>query len=206
LELAPRELTTAEAYHFIHMSGLWLFLALLGVVIVTASAFYGVMFTFAYLPIAGASFVSIGLAAYFVVLGLVLPRGEIVLAGEGTRRMILSGPPWRARTAMALTIAIVAGFVALLWRVGMTGYQSVLWIMILVLGGSLAVAASYGAATGRGLRAWSHWCADLLRSFVEAIIRVCWRLFLAIAYFLEVLSLALAAPIFILRGRELPSF
>jgi hypothetical protein len=87
----------------------------------------------------------------------------------------------------------------------MARYQAALWIGILVLGGSLAVAASRVAATGKGLRLWLHSCVNFLLAFMEAVVRVCGRLLLTVIYFVEILALAVAAPIFLLRGRELPS-
>jgi len=204
--VVPRLLTTAEAHHFVRLSGVWLFLTLLGTVIVTASGFYAIGYTFPSLASAAASFAALGLAACFVVLGLVLPSDELLLEGSGTRRLIVSGSSlWRGRTALALTAAIVLAFLSLVWRVRMARYQAALWIVILVLGLSLAAAASQAAATGKGLRLWLHGCANLLLAFMEAIVRVCGRLVLGVVYFVEVLALAVAAPIFLLRGRELPS-
>jgi hypothetical protein len=203
--VTPRPLTTAEAYHFVNVSGVWFFLTLLGMVIVTASGFFAVGYTFPFLASGAAAFAAFGLAACFVVLGLVLPRDELLLDGQGTRRLIVSGSPWRGRTAFALAVVIVLAFFLLLWRLRMARYQAALWIGILVLGGSLAVASSRAAATGKGLRLWLHSCANFLLAFMEAVVRVCGRFLLGVTYFVEVLALAVAAPIFLLRGRELPS-
>jgi len=202
---APRGLTTAEAYRFIHLSGMWLSLAVVGAVVVTASSFYAAGYTFPYLPIAAAAFIAIGTAVYFVSLGLLVPRDELHLEGTGTRRPILLGSLWRWKAAMVLAIAMLATLVWLMLRVGITSYQAAVWIVILVLGGSLAGAANQAAATGRGLRLSFKLSLNLLLSCLEAAVRVFWRLIYAVAYCAEVLALALAAPIFILRGRDLPS-
>ncbi len=202
---APRLLTTAEAYHFMHLSGMWLFLTVLSFFIVGASGFYAVGYAFPYLANSVTPFVSFGLAACFVVLGLLLPRGDLLLDGTGTRRVIVSGSLWRGRMAVALTVFIVLAFMALMWRVRLARYQAALWIVILLVGGSLAAAASQAAATGKGLRLWFHSCGNLLLACLEAIVRLCGRLLLAIVYLVEVVALAVAAPVFLLRGRELPT-
>ncbi len=200
-----RLLTSAEAYHFIHLSGLWFVLTTVTAVIVTASGFFAVRYTFPSLAIAACVFVSIGLAVYFVVLGLLLPRGEFFLDGSGTTRAIVSGSPWRAKTIIVLAVAMIVAIVALAWRVGVTSYQAVLWLVILVLGGALAGACSQATASGKGLRPWLHSCAHLLLCCLEAGVRTVWRLVFGVSYGVEVLALALAAPVYLLRGRDLPA-
>ena len=46
---APRPLTTADAYHFTHLSGVWLSLTFFGVFFVAANVFYAVSYSFPYL-------------------------------------------------------------------------------------------------------------------------------------------------------------
>ncbi|HYM78609.1 MAG TPA: hypothetical protein VE377_21740 [Candidatus Dormibacteraeota bacterium] len=202
---APRPLTTAEAYHFTHLSGLWLLLTVFGVFFVAANVFYAVVYSFPYLANPAPSFVSLGLAACFLVLGLLVPRGELLLDGAGNRRIIVSGSPWMKRITSALGIMVALAFIALLWRVRLARYQSALWIVILILGCALAAAASQARATGKGLRIWFNMCGSALLTCIEATIRLCGRVFLAAAYCIEGIALAFAAPIFLIRGRELPS-
>jgi hypothetical protein len=200
----PRSLTTTETYHFMHVSGLWFCLTIVVFSILTAGAFYAFGYVFPYFANAATAFVSLGLATSFVVLGLLLPRGDLLLDGTGTRRLIVSGSIWKGRTAGAITIFILLAFSALVWRVRSARYQMAMWILILLLGASLAATASQAAATGKGLRLWFHRCTNLLVAGLQAASRFCWRLLFAAAYFIEIIALAFAAPIFLLRGRALP--
>jgi hypothetical protein len=201
---APRPLTTAEAYHFTHLSGMWLLLTFFGVFFVAANMFYGGGYSFPYLSSTAVSFVSFGLAACFLVLGLLAPRGELLLDGAGNRRLIVSGSPWTNRISLAVGIMVALAFVALLWRVRLARYQAAIWIVILMLGCALAAVASQARATGKGLRIWFSLCASTLLTCIEATMRLCGRVFLAATYCGEGIALAFAAPIFLIRGRELP--
>lgn len=203
--IVPRPLTTAEAHHFRQLCGMWLILGVLGFFLVTASGYYAFGYTFPYIAIAASSFVSFGLAVCFVVLGLLLPRGDLLLDGTGNRRLIVSGSLWRGKTALALAFILVLAFVALFWRVRLARYQAAFWLVILVLGGALAAATSQASATGKGLRMWLRSSADLVISLIEGIFRLAVRIFFAGMYCLEAVALALAAPVFVVRRRELPS-
>jgi hypothetical protein len=202
---APRPLTTAEASHFTHLSGLWLLLTVFGVFFVAANLFYAVVYSFPYLVSRAAAFVSLGLAACFVILGLLVPRGELLLDGAGNRRLIVSGSPWMKRITLALGIIAALALVALLWGVRLARHQAALWIIILIFGCSLAATASQARATGKGLRIWFNMCGSALLTCIEAIIRLCGRAFLAATYCIEGIALAFAASIFLIRGHELPS-
>jgi len=199
---APRQLTTAEAHHFASLSGMWFMLTLLSLLIVIASGLYAF---FPYIGIRAAWLVSVGLAACFLILGLLLPRGELLLDGTRTRRLIVSGSPWRGKTAVTLAVLVLAAFGILLWRVGVARYQAAFCILILVLCGALSAAASQASATGKGLRIWFRLCVGVLFAIVEEVLRLSVRIFLAVTFCLEVVALALAAPAFRLRGREVPS-
>lgn len=202
---APRPLTTAEAYHFTHLSGLWLLLTVFGGFFVATNVFYAVVYSFPSLARPAAPFVSLGLAACFLVLGLLVPRGELLLDGAGSRRSIVSGSPWMKQITLVLGIMVVLAFVALLWRVRLARYQAASWIVILILGCALAAAASQARATGKGLSIWFNTCGSALLTCFEAIIRLCGRVFLAATFCIESIGLALAAPMFLIRSRELPS-
>jgi hypothetical protein len=199
---APRQLTTAEAHHFASLSGMWFMLTLLSLLIVIASGLYAF---FPYIGIRAAWLVSVGLAACFLILGLLLPRGELLLDGTRTRRLIVSGSPWRGKTAVTLAVIVLAAFGILLWRLGVARYQAAFCILMLVLYGALSAAASQASATGKGLRIWFRLCVGVLFAIVEEVLRLSVRLFLAVLFCLEVVALALAAPAFRLRGREVPS-
>jgi hypothetical protein len=202
----PRELSAAEAYQFIYMSGIWFTLTFLGIVLITMSCLYALGFTFPRLQGTAATAIAAGVGAAFVILGMLLPRGELLLDGSGTRKLIVSGSLWRGRIAIVLTILIVLAFTALFWRVWAIRYQAALWLIILLVGGCLAAAASQSAATAKGLRPWLLLCGNFLLRVVEALARLFVRVLLAVAYVIEVISLGFAAPIFVFRGRELPSF
>jgi len=184
------------------LSGMWFMLTLLSLLIVIASGLYAF---FPYIGIRAAWLVSVGLAACFLILGLLLPRGELLLDGTRTRRLIVSGSPWRGKTAVTLAVLVLAAFGILLWRVGVARYQAAFCILILVLCGALSAAASQASATGKGLRIWFRLCVGVLFAIVEEVLRLSVRIFLAVTFCLEVVALALAAPAFRLRGREVPS-
>jgi hypothetical protein len=200
-----RPLATAEVHHFRQLAGLWFSLTVVGVLIVAGSGLHVVGYTFPYLPAPARYFTAIGLSACFVALGLLVPRGELFLEGTGAKRLIASGSLWRARAAVVLLVSIALAFVVLFWSLRLARHQATLWIVVLVFGSSLAAAASQSTATGKGLRLWFHSCGRLLRASLEALARLVVRLVLAGVWFVEAVALALAAPIFLLHGRELPS-
>lgn len=200
--VAPRQLTTAEAHHFTSLAGMWFLLTLLSLSIVTASGLYAF---YPYIGLRAAWLVSAGLAACFLILGLLLPRGELLLDGTRNRRLIVTGSLWRRKTAVTLAVIVITGFGVLLWRVGVTRYQAAFCILLLVLCGAVSASASQASATGKGLRIWFRLCVGVLFAVVEEILRLSVRIFLAVIFCLEALALALAAPAFRLRGREVPS-
>ncbi|PYU01251.1 MAG: hypothetical protein DMG38_04340 [Acidobacteria bacterium] len=199
--VAPRQLTTAEAHHFTSLAGMWFMLTFLSLFIVTVSGLYAFV---PYIGITPAWLVSVGLAACFLILGLLLPRGELLLDGTRNRRLIVSGALWKRKTAVILAAIVLTAFGILLWRVGVTRYQAAFCILMLVLCGALSAAASQASATGKGLRIWFRLCVGMLFAIVEEVLRLSVRIFLAATFCLEVLALALAAPAFLLRGREVP--
>jgi len=169
--------------------------------IVTASGLYAF---FPYIGLRAALLVSVGLAACFLILGLLLPRGELLLDGTRNRRLIVSGSFWKRKTAVTLAVIVLIAFGILLWRVGVTRYQAAFCILILVLCGALSAAASQASATGKGLHIWLRSCVGVLFAIVEEVLRLIVRIFLAVIFCLEVVALALAAPAFRLRGRDVP--
>jgi len=200
--VAPRQLTTAEAHHFASLAGMWFNLTLLSLFLVTLSGLYAF---FPYIGFRAALLVSVGLAACFLILGMLLPRGELLLDGTRNRRLIVSGSLWRGKTAVTLSVIVLAGFGILLWRIGVSRYQAAFCILVLVLCGSLSASASQASATGKGLRIWVRLCVGVLFTVVEEVLRLIVRMFLAVIFCLEVVALALAAPAFRLRGRDVPS-
>ena len=176
-------------------------LTLLSLFIVTASGLYAF---FPYIGLRAALLVSVGLAACFLILGLLLPRGELLLDGTRNRRLIVSGSFWKRKTAITLAVIVLIAFGILLWRVGVTRYQAAFCILILVLCGALSAATSQASATGKGLHIWLRSCVGVLFAMVEEVLRLSVRIFLAAIFCLEVVALALAAPAFRLRGREVP--
>ena len=200
--VAPRQLTTAEAHHFASLAGMWFNLTLLSLFLVTLSGLYAF---FPYIGFRAALLVSVGLAACFLILGMLLPRGELLLDGTRNRRLIVSGSLWRGKTAVTLSVIVLAGFGVLLWRIGVSRYQAAFCILVLVLCGSLSASASQASATGKGLRIWVRLCVGVLFTVVEEVLRLIVRMFLAVIFCLEVVALALAAPAFRLRGRDVPS-
>ena len=200
--ITPRQLTTAEAHHFTSLAGMWCILTVLSLFLVTASGLYA----FApYIGLRAALLVSVGLAACFLILGLLLPRGELLLDGTRNRRLIVSGSFWKRKTGVTFVVLVVTAFAILLWRVGVTRYQAAFCILVLVLCGVLSAAASQASATGKGLRIWFRLCVGLLFAVVEEVLRLIVRMFLAVTFCLEFVALALAAPAFRLRGREVPA-
>jgi hypothetical protein len=199
--LAPRQLTTAEAHHFTFLAGMWSTLTLLSLFIVIASGLYAF---FPYIGMKAAWLVSVGLAATFLILGLLLPRGELLLDGTSNRRLIISGSLWRRKTAAALAVIVLTAFGVFLWRLGVNRYQAAFGILILVLCGVLSAAASQAGATGKGLRICLRLCVGVLFAIVEEILRLIVRIFLAVTFCLEVVALTLAAPGFLMRGRAVP--
>jgi hypothetical protein len=205
LDAMPRLLTTTETYHFMHLSGLWFCLAIVTFSILSAAGFYAFGYVLLYyFGTAATVFASLGLAACFVALGLLFPRGVLLVDGSGTRRLIVSGSLWRGRTAAGMIISVILGFTAVIWRIRPGGYQIALWILILLLGASLAAAASQAAATGKGLHLWFYRCNNILLAGTGAAVRLCGRGLLAAVYIVEIIALAFAAPVFLLRGRGLP--
>ena len=158
-----------------------------------------------YVEVKAAWLVSVGLAACFLILGLLLPRGELLLDGTRNRRLIVSGALWRRKTAVTLTVIALTAFGVFLWRVGVTRYQAAFCILLLILCGVLSAAASQASATGKGLRIWLRQWVGVLFAIVEEVLRLSVRIFLAVAFCLEVVALTLAAPAFLARGREVPS-
>jgi hypothetical protein len=203
--LSPLPLTTAEVYHFTNLSGLWLVLTLLGMSAVTAGGFYAIEYSFPALVSNAALVVSFGLAVCFLVLGLILPRDVLLLDGTGNRRHIVSGSLWRGTVASVFSLIILVAFVALLWRAQLSRSQAALWIAVLVIGTALVAATSQTGATGKGLRICLRRLGNALTTLLEALLSVFVWLLLAAVYCAECIALALAAPIFLLRGRELPS-
>jgi hypothetical protein len=200
--VAPRQLTTAEAHHFASLAGMWFNLTLLSLFLVTLSGLYAF---FPYIGFRAALLVSVALAACFLILGMLLPRGELLLDGTRNRRLIVSGSLWRGKTAVTLAVIVLAAFGVLLWRIGVSRYQAAFCILVLVLCGSLSASASQASATGKGLRIWVRLCVGVLFTVVEEVLRLIVRMFLAVIFCLEVVALALASPAFRLRGRDVPT-
>jgi hypothetical protein len=200
--VAPRQLTTAEAHHFASLAGMWFNLTLLSLFLVTLSGLYAF---FPYIGFRAALLVSVALAACFLILGMLLPRGELLLDGTRNRRLIVSGSLWRGKTAVTFAVIVLAAFGVLLWRIGVSRYQAAFCILVLVLCGSLSASASQASATGKGLRIWVRLCVGVLFTVVEEVLRLIVRMFLAVIFCLEVVALALAAPAFRLRGRDVPT-
>ena len=200
--MAPRQLTTAEAHHFTSLAGMWFLLTFLSLFIVIASGLYAF---FPYIGIRAAWLVSVGLAACFLILGLLLPRGELLLDGTRNRRLIITGAVWRRKTAITLAVIVLAVFGVFLWRVGANRYQAAFCILMLILCGVLSAAASQASATGKGLRIWFRQWVCVLFAMVEEVLRTSVRIFLAVIFCLEVVALTLAAPAFLVRGRDVPS-
>jgi len=100
--IEPHQLTSTESYQLMQLSGLWLVLTLVAVCIVVGTAQYAVGYAFSYLPSGAAFLSSLGIAASFLVIGLLLPRGDLILDGTGNRRLIVSASLWKGRTAVTL--------------------------------------------------------------------------------------------------------
>jgi hypothetical protein len=200
--LAPHEQTSTEVYHFMQLSGIWLMITSFLSCIVIGTGFYAFGYTFPRIPSASAA---LGIAASFLVLGFLFPRGDLVLDGTANRRLVVSGSLWRERTALTLAVFITAMLVAVIWRARFAHYQVALWILLYLLGGFLTAAASQAVATSKGLRLWFHRSGHVLHSLLEGLMRIIVRIVLGIVFVIEVLALGFAAPIFLLRGRELPS-
>jgi hypothetical protein len=200
--LVPHRLTSAEVYHFMQLSGLWLMLTCFLTLIIMGTAFYAFGSILSYVPSAAAA---LGIGGGFLVLGFLFPRGDLLLHGTGTRRLVVSGSPWRGEIVLTLAGFITVALVAVIWRVRLARPQVAIWILLYLLGGFLTAAASQAVATSKGLRLWFHRCGHVLRSLVEGLVRIAVRVVLGIVFVIEVLALGFAAPIFLLRGRELPS-
>jgi len=188
-----------------HVAALWLLLTLGAVFLFGAAGFFGLGYSFPLLTRSSALVASLGLAACFLILGFLLPRGELFLDGHGGRRVIVSGSYWRGKAAIALTICIICAFAALLWQVRFGRHNFAFWFGILVLGAALVAASSQTIGMAKGLRLWFHSFGNLLVACFLGICRILVRLVLGFSYAIEVLALALAAPIFVVRGRSLPS-
>jgi hypothetical protein len=181
---------------------MWFMLTFLSLFIVIACGLYAF---FPYIEIKAAWLVSVGLAACFLILGLLLPRGELLLDGTRNRRLIISGAVWRRKPAITLAVIVLTAFGVFLWRVGVNRYQAAFCILILILCGVLSAVASQASATGKGLRIWFRQGVGVLFAMVEEILRISVRIFLAVIFCLEVVALTLAAPAFLARGRDVPS-
>src|SRR5207245_10381593 len=136
--VAPSKRAPAEAHEFASLAGMWFMLTLLSLFIVTASGLYAF---FPYIGLRAALLVSVGLAACFLILGLLLPRGELLLDGTRNRRLIVSGSFWKRKTAITLAVIVLIAFGILLWRVGVTCYQAEFCFFLLFLCGDMIVAS-----------------------------------------------------------------
>ena len=199
------QLTAAEVHHFKNLAGVWFLLCLVCSVATFGLSFFAVGFAFSRLPLTEAWFAAAGLVGYFAVLGLLFPRGDLFLAGTGTRRLIVSGSAWRGPLTIVMAVLAVLGLILLLWQVPLARYQSALWVVVIILGGSLAAAVSQAAAIGKGLPLWFTASWHKLVGLTEALIRAFIHVVKAAVCVADLIALAFAAPIFALLRRELPS-
>lgn len=162
--IQPHQLTRVDAHHFMHLSGLWLITAALSILIASMITRFAVRATFSYLSDTASLFGGLAIVAAFVVLGALLPRGEVLLEGTGARRKVVSGSPWRDRAAMGMGILISLLFALILWRARTSRYSIVLWLVSYVVGASSAAAVSQAVSTSKGLRLWFKTCGDVVRA------------------------------------------
>lgn len=202
---SPHQLTSAEVHHLKNLAGVWFLLCVLCAVATLGLGFFAIGLAFFKLPVTAAWFAAAGLVGYFAVLGLVFPRGDLFLAGTGTRRMIVSGSAWRKALTITMALLVVLGLILLLWQVPLARYQAALWVLVLVLGGSLAAAVSQAAAVGTGFPLWVTACWHKVVGIAEALIRALIHVLKSAVCVVDLVALAFAAPVFALQRRELPS-
>jgi hypothetical protein len=202
---SPHQLTPAEVHQFKNLAAVWFLLCVLCAVATVGLSFFAVGFAFFRLPLTAACFAAAGLVGYFIVFGLVFPRGDLLLSGSGTRRLIVSGSAWRRPLTIFMAVLVVLGLILLLWQVPLARYQAALWVLLIVLGASLAAAVSQAAAVGRSLPLWLTACGHKLLGITEVLIRAFIRVVKSAVCVADVIALAFAAPVFALLRRELPS-
>jgi hypothetical protein len=117
----------------------------------------------------------------------------------------VSGSAWRRPLTIFMAVLVVLGLILLLWQVPLARYQAALWVLLIVLGASLAAAVSQAAAVGRSLPLWLTACGHKLRGITEVLIRAFIRVVKSAVCVADVIALAFAAPVFALLRRELPS-
>ncbi len=203
---APRILTSREAYYFMHISAVWLLITCALVPLLGAIGFYAIVNSFPLLPKFPSLMAALGTTASFVVLGLLVPRGELILDGRTGRRTIISGSYSRGKASIGLAFAIFCGFATIIWQIHSTRSLLAFWIGAFVLGTALIATTSQSLAFAKGLQLWLRSCSNLVAASVAAIWHVLGRIAFGCCYSVEILSLSLASPIFIVQGRPLPSF
>ena len=204
--MTPHNLSGVEARHFIHQSGMWLLICVAASIVLVRAAHYAAasFFQSTSAP-SGAIWTAIGIMATAVTVGMLFTRGDLIVDGIGSRRLIVSGSAWRGRSAVAIsTIAIVA-MAVLLTQLRMARYQLLMWVLTLILSAAVAASASQTMAMSKGLRVWFRMLGSALARLPEAFARLLVRSATATATLIEILALMFAAPIFLLKDGSLPS-
>lgn len=202
----PEEITRVDVLHLMHLAGFWLSAASVTVLLASVLSCFDMRATFFYLSNTVAILGGVAIVAVFVVLGALIPRGDVFLQGGDARRVVVYGSASRDKVAIGLGVLLSLLFATVLWRTRESRTPTVLWLILYVVGVSCAAATSQSASTSKGLRLWFRSCADGSRTAAELLLRSIIRAIFAGVLVVEAAALALAIPIFILRGRVVPSF
>jgi len=202
---SPHTLSRIEAEQFLQHCGIWLTVASVSAAVLFGTGIFGVGYAFPHLPAAATWLTSLGIVVMFAILGFLFPRGELILDGAGSRRLVASGSLWRAPLSLVLAALVCVGFFTLFTRVRLAHYQVTLWVFMFVLGAFVCGAASQVIATGKGLRVWLRRTSGRVLALLDLASRLVVRLLFAASLLLECVGLFFAAPIFIVRGRDLPA-
>lgn len=206
IPLQHEEITRVDALHLMHLSGFWLSAAFATVFVASVLSCFDLRTSFFYLSGTIAIFGGVAIVAGFVVLGALLPRGDVFLQGANPHRVVVYGSASRDKLAVGLAVILSVLFAAILWRTRGSMMSTTLWLILYAIGVSCAATTSQSASTSKGLRLWFRNCTNGSRTAAEVLWRSIVRGILAVDLVFEAIALALASPIFLLRGRAVPSF
>lgn len=150
------QLTSTEAHQFMNLAGVWFLLCIICAAATFGLSSFAVGLAFFRLPVAAVWFAAAGLVGYFAVLGLVFPPGDLLITSNGTRRLIVSGSAWRRPLTILMAVLVAFGLILLLWKVPLAHYQTALWVLVTIFGGSLAAAVSQAASVSKGAPSLVH--------------------------------------------------
>jgi hypothetical protein len=200
-----QEITRLDARYAMHQSGLWFGVAIAISCVTAALSRAAMVARFPHTFGAFSLLVGLVLAAVFVVMGALLAKTDVFLTGAGTRRTLMLGSDGKDKLAVLIGILLSVLFLLVLWRMQLPRYASALWLTSYVGGVGTAASVGRAVAASQGLSLWVKNWSNVLKTVLEMGWTSIARVIRGFVIALETIALAFAAPIFLLKKRELPS-